>query len=130
MPEPTIPKKADHRCPYGREIDRVRTWQAQGLDELVVIHRRRERLSLALAGAALAIAMTLSGASWSMARSVGQTETRLETLEQARPLAREALIQLGRLEARIEGLETRLGERLEAIERRLDRTEAAANRRD
>ena len=127
---PTSPHKADHNCPFRREIDRVRTWQAQGLDELVVIHRRRERLSLALAGAALAIAMTLSGASWSMARSVGQTETRLDALEQTRPLCREALIQLGRLEARIEGLETRLGERLEGIERRLDRTEAAANRRD
>ena len=127
---PTTPQKADHNCPYRREIDRVRTWHAQGLDELVVIHRRRERVSLALAGAALTIAVTLSGAGWSLARTVGQAETRLETLEQARPLSREALIQLGRLEARLEGLETRLGERLEGIERRMDRAEAANNRRD
>ena len=131
MSEPTIPKKTDHCCPYRREIERVRAWQAQGLDELVVIHRRRDRLSLALAGAALTIAVTLSSAAlaggWSLARSVGQTETRLEALEQTRPLSREALIQLGRLEARLEGIETRLGERLEGIERRMDRTE---DRRD
>jgi hypothetical protein len=127
------PKKRDNGCPYRREIERVRVWQAQGLDELVVVHRRRDRLTLVLAGAALTIAVTLSTAAlaggWSLARSVGQAETRLETLEQARPLSREALIQLGRLEARIEGLETRLGERLEGIERRMDRMEAA-NRRD
>ena len=125
-----MPQKNDNNCPYKQEIERVRAWQAQGLDELVVIHRRRERLSLALAGAALTIAMTLSAAGWSLARSVGQTETRLEALEQTRPLSREALIQLGRLEARLEGLETRLGERLEGIERRMDRAEAANNRRD
>ena len=134
MTKPTTPKKSDHDCPYRREIDRVRAWQAQGLDELVVIHRRRDRLSLALAGAALTIALTLSSAAlaggWSFAHSVGQTETRLEALEQARLPSREALIQLGRLEARLEGLETRLGERLEGIERRMDRAEEAANRRD
>ena len=131
MSAPTIPKTTDHCCPHRREIERVRAWQAQGLDELVVIHRRRDRLSLALAGAALTIAVTLSSAAlaggWSLARSVGQTETRLEALEQTRPLSREALIQLGRLEARLEGIETRLGERLEGIERRMDRTE---DRRD
>jgi hypothetical protein len=132
MSEPTIPTKPDHNCPYRREIDRVRAWQAQGLDELVVVHRRRDRLSLALAGAALTVALTLSSVGlaggWSLARSVGQTETRLEAVEQTRPLSREALVQLGRLEARLEGLETRLGERLEAIERRMDRMEAAARR--
>jgi hypothetical protein len=103
MSEATIPKKTDHCCPHRREIERVRAWQAQGLDELVVVHRRRDRLSLALAGAALTITLALSSGGWSLAR------------------------QLGRLEASLEGLEERLGERLDGIERRMDRTE---DRRD
>jgi len=124
-----------HECPYRDEVHTVRRLQALGIEELAVIGRRRDRVAIVIAGAALGAVLTLGGGALnsglSLARTVGHSESRLDQLEK-RPDGAEStashIAQLARLDARLEGLEERLGDRLEQIERRLDRSESRAVR--
>ncbi len=129
-------RRLGHECPYRDEVHLIRRLRTLGIEEQAVIGRRRDRVAMVLSGAALAAALTLGsaaiiggmGLARDQGRSEARTEERLGQLENHAQSAESASVQLGRLDARLEGLEERLGDRLEQIERRLDRSEERVTR--
>jgi len=76
-------------CPYHAEVELVRAWRSAGLDELMILSRRRDRWTLALVGALLVVLLgTGATAIWGgveFAAELGQLRgtvtTRLEVVE-------------------------------------------------
>lgn len=122
-----------HECPYRDEVHLVQRLRALGVEEQILLGRRRDRMGSILGGAALAAVLAL--ASWlyvdgrEQAHDTARREVRIEVLERAAASQAPAAAQLARVEQRLEGLEQRLGERLFGIEQRLDRAETASRPR-
>lgn len=127
-------------CPYHAEVELVRAWRSAGLDELMILSRRRDRWTLALVGALLVVLLgTGATAIWGgveLAAELGQlrgtTSTRLETVERRVEADRVELRRLG--QSATDGQTTvlvtlgEMREQLRAIDARMQRVEAAQER--
>jgi hypothetical protein len=122
-----------HECPYRDEVHLVQRLRALGVEEQILLGRRRDRVGSILGGAALAAVLAL--ASWlyvdgrETAHDTARREVRIEMLERGAAESAPTASQLVRLNERLAGLEQRLGDRLTRIEERLDRAEAASRPR-
>lgn len=95
---------------------------------MVITAKRREAITLAIAGAALAAAIALGSGGlsqgWALAKAVGRSEVRLETLEKSSDDVSSRGVIIGRIEQRLDGIDQRLNERLDSIDNRLEKHEA------
>ena len=125
--EPSQQIPLAHDSPYRGEIHALRRLLAYGAEEQAVLGRRRGTLGNWIAGVALATAV--SSIAWvytdgrNQASLDARRDVRLEMLEAQAADSAPAATQLARVEQRLEGLEQRLGERLVAIERRMERAD-------
>lgn len=122
-------------CPYHTDIIITRVWRQQGLDEMLMVFRRRERWTTALIGGLLAALLAISTtAIWGgveIAAELGQIRgtvtTRLEVVETTVASDR---AQISRMESTVGDGQTtvlvtlgEMREQLRAIDARLQRVE-------
>ena len=142
--ETPIPYNCDTKvgkpCPYHHEILAIRTWRRQGIDELLIVNRRRDRWAIALIGGILATLLAISTtAIWGgvqIASEVGQLRgsmtTRLNTVESIVETDR---AQISRMERTASDGQTtvlvtlgEMREQLRNMDARMARVEEAQNR--
>jgi hypothetical protein len=142
--ETPIPYNCDTKvgkpCPYHTEILAIRTWRNQGIDELLIVNRRRDRWAMVLIGGILTTLLAISTtAIWGgvqIASEVGQLRgsmtTRLNAVETFVEADRSQISRMER--ASSDGQTTvlvtlgEMREQLRAMDARMARVEEAQNR--
>ena len=143
--ETPIPRDCDtvvgRPCPYHADIIVTRTWRQQGLDEMILVFRRRERWTMILIGGLLTTLLAISAtAIWGgveipaeMGQNRGTVTARLEADEATVGSDREQISRMER--AAGDGQTTvlvtlgEMREQLRAIDARLQRVEDSQSRR-